>query len=220
MVADLALARPERSVLEFGIGTGRLALALRERGLRVAGIDSSERMLEELRRKSGGPDVEVVVGDYRDATVTGTFSVVVLALNGIFDERGRDVQLDIFRNARRHLGDRGYFVVESFVMSDAQRSGNWTVIPRYVSDEHIELQLSRYEIETNEIQRTLVHLRPQGLEFVTVTDTYAAPGELDVMADVTGFDRIARYSGWARREFSATSSGSVSIYQLRNQASG
>lgn len=66
------------------------------------------------------------------------------------------------------------------------------------------------------IHRTFVHLRPQGLEFLTVTDTYATPGELDVMAEVTGSNRIARYSGWSRTEFTASSSNHVSVYQLRN----
>jgi SAM-dependent methyltransferase len=216
LLADLASARAERSVLEFGIGTGRLAIGLHRRGLRVAGIDGSDRMVSDLRLKLDGDALEVVVGDYRDAWVDATFSVVVLALNGIFDPRGRQAQLDIFRNAARHLAPGGCFVVESWVMSDAQRSGDWSVIPRYVGDEHVELQLARYDITTNQIQRTLVHLRPQGSEFVTVTDTYASPGELDVMAEVTGFDRIARYGGWSGTEFSAGSTSHISVYQIRH----
>jgi hypothetical protein len=161
--------------------------------------------------------VDVVIGDYRDTRVGsgGTFSVVVLALNGIFDPRGRSAQLDIFRNAAWHLAPDGFFVVESWVMSDAQRNGQWSVIPRYVGEEHVELQLARYDIEANRIERTLVHLRPEGPKFVTVTDTYAAPGELDVMADVTGFERSARYSSWAYAEFTASSAQNISIYQLR-----
>ena len=216
LLADLASARPERAIVEFGIGTGRLALGLRDRGFLVAGLDGSEQMVAKLRSKSGGEALEVVVGDYRDARVDGTFSVVALVFNGIFDPRGRHVQLDIFRNAARHLGTRGYFVIESWVMSDAQRNGDWSVVPRYVGEEHVEIQLARYDIETNQIQRTFVHLRREGLDFVTVADTYAAPGELDVMAEVTGFEKVARYSGWGRGEFTATSSKSISVYQLRS----
>jgi len=215
LLADLALCRPERSVLEFGVGTGRLALGLHERNLRVVGLDGSERMVSQIRSKPGGDALEIVVGDYRDTRVRGTFSVVLLAVNGIFDPRGRQAQLSIFRNAARHLAPGGCFVVESWVMSDAQRSGDWSLVPRYVGDEHVELQLARYDVATNQIERTLVHLRPKGLDFVKVTDTYAAPGELDVMAEVTGFDRIDRYEGWSRGEFSATSTNHVSVFQLR-----
>jgi SAM-dependent methyltransferase len=215
LLAELALERPERSLLEFGIGTGRLAVGLHRLGVRVAGIDGSERMVARLREKFRSDAVDIVVGDYRDAQVKGAFSVVVLALNGIFDPRGRTAQLDIFRNAARHLAPGGCFVVESWVMSDAQRSGDWSVLPRYVGDKHVELQMARYDIATNRIERTLVHLLPEGMKFVTVTDTYASPGELDVMAEVRNFDRTARYGTWGRAEFTSASSNHVSIYQLR-----
>ena len=216
LLADLALEHPATSLLEFGIGTGRLALGIARRGVRVAGIEGSERMLSQLREKLDAKTLTTVVGDYRDARVKGAFSVVVLALNGIFDPRGPRVQLDIFRNAAWHLAVGGYFVVESWVMHDAQRNGEWSVFPRYVGEEHVELQLARYDIDTNKIERTLVHLLPEGMKFVTVTDTYASPGELDVMAEVTKFDRVARYSSWNRSEFTSASTQSVSIYQLRS----
>jgi hypothetical protein len=75
--------------------------------------------------------------------------------------------------------------------------------PRFVGSEHVELQLARYDIATNEIERTLVHLRPQGLDFVTSHDAYAAPGELDVMAEATGFRLLARSSGWSGEVYTA-----------------
>lgn len=215
LLAELALVRPEVAMLEFGVGTGRLALGLHKRGVRTAGIDSSERMVDKLRCKPDGIAVEVVIGDYRDTRVPGKFSVVLLAFNGIFDPRGRQSQFDIFRNAARHLDPGGCFVVESWVMTDAQRNGDWSVVPRFVGEQHVELQLARYAIDTNTIERTLVHLRPTGMEFVSVTDTYASPGELDVIADVTGFDRRARYSTWSKAEFTSASTTQVSVYELR-----
>src|SRR5690349_1070115 len=50
-IADLA---DSGGVLEFGVGTGRIALALRERGIEVHGIDGSPIMLEQLAAKPGG----------------------------------------------------------------------------------------------------------------------------------------------------------------------
>lgn len=215
-LAGLARGRKECSVLEFGIGTGRLALPLHKRGVRVAGVDGSERMIGQLRRKPFGEEIDVVIGDYRNTRVgDASFSVVLLAFNGIFDPRGLGAQLDIFRNAARHLAPGGYFVIESWVMTDEQRSGNWSVMPRYVGEEHVELQLARFDLARNAIERTLVHLRPSGMEFVTVTDTYASPGELDVMAEVTGFERYARYSGWDGGEFTTSSANHISVYSRR-----
>src|ERR1700741_3357184 len=98
-------------------------------------------------------------------------------------------------------------------MHDRERTGDWTISPRYVGEEHVELQLARYDVDSNTISRTLLHVLPSGTKFVTVTDTYAAPGELDIMASVTGFQRVARHGSWAGAEFSPTSSASISIFQ-------
>lgn len=213
LLAGLARRCQQPNLLEFGIGTGRLALGLQRAGIHVEGLDGSPAMIEQLRAKPGGTDIPVVVGDYRTGRVDGRFAVVVLAINGIFDPRGIDAQLDIFVNAARHLAVGGTFVVESWVMNEAQRNGDWSVIPRFVGDEHVELQLARYDINTNTIERTLVHLLPAGPKYVTVTDTYASPGELDVIAHVTGFEREARYANWARDTYTSTSTRHVTVYR-------
>lgn len=54
-LADLAGAGP---VLELGVGTGRIALPLRDLGHDVHGIDASPAMIEGLRAKPGGADVQ------------------------------------------------------------------------------------------------------------------------------------------------------------------
>lgn len=214
LLAELASEHPDRSVLELGIGTGRIGLGLQSRGIRVGGLDGSESMVAKLRDKPGGREIDVTIGDYRSTRTGQVYAVVVLAFNGILDPRGREAQLDIFRNAAGHLAPGGCFVVESFVLSDAQRSGDWCVSPRYVGGEHVELQVMRYDIATNRIERTLVHLRPKGPQFISVFDTYASPGELDVMAEVTGFRLRSRWADWARATFTSTSARHVSVYEL------
>ncbi len=216
LLVELARRHADPSLLEFGIGTGRLALGIQQQSVRVAGIDGSEHMVAQLREKDGGERPRVAIGDYRTTKLDGeTYAVVILVFNGIFDPRGRAAQLDIFRNAAHHLIPGGYFVVESWVMNDKQRNGDWSVVPRYVGENHVELQLARYDIETNQIERTLVHLRPQGTDFVSVRDTYASPSELDLMADFTGFDREFRFASWSREPFDAGSSKCIAAYKLR-----
>lgn len=214
LLVELAEARPGRSLLELGIGTGRLALRLQERGVRVAGIEASARMVEALRAKPGGETIPVTIGDYVDARAPGAFSVVAIVFNNVLDPRGVAAQLELFGNAARHLEPRGCFVIEAFVLDDEARSGAWDVRPRYVGAEHVEFQLARFDVETNRLERTLVHLRPEGTEFVTVKDAYAAPGELDVMAHVHGMRRVARYSSWAREPFTARSRRHISVYEI------
>lgn len=214
-IAALAAEHAPAGVLEFGIGTGRLACGVAERGIRVVGIDGSEQMIRQLRSKPESRTIETVVGDYRDTTLRERFGVVVLAFNGIMDPRGLRAQLDIFANAARHLIPGGYLIVESWVMNDAQRRGDWSIVPRFVGDEHVELQLARYDIATNGIDRTLVHLLPDGIKFVTVADVYTSPEALDVMAEVSDFDRISRNETWGGAPFTATSANHITVYQRR-----
>lgn len=212
-LAELAERRPERSVLELGIGTGRLAIELHRRGLRVAGIEASQRMVAALRDKAPTAEIDIAIGDYLSTRIAGSFSVVALVFNNILDPRGLSAQLELFGNAARHLAPGGCFVVEAFVLGDDARDGSWTVSPRYVGSDHVELQLTRYDIETGMLERTLVHLRPEGAQFVSVRDAYAGPAELDVMAHVNGMTRIARYATWARAPFTAHSRRHISVYE-------
>lgn len=213
LISELAAKHPGYPVLEFGIGTGRLALALRRRGLGVAGIEASAKMVETLRSKDLGDEIEVAVGDYVFTHVVRPFSVVAIVFNNVLDPRGLKTQLQLFRNATRHLVPGGYFVVEAFVLSEAARSGRWTVTPRYVGVSHVELQMSRFDVQTSTLERTLVHLRQDGPQFVTVRDTYSSPESLDVMASVNQLERIARYSSWTREPFTATSDRHITIYE-------
>ena len=199
--------------MEFGIGTGRLALELYHRGLVVAGIDASPAMVSELRAKDPCADIEVAIGDYLTTRVDRKFSVVAIVFNNILDRRGLPAQLGIFTNAANHLAVGGYFVVESFVLSEVDRGGQWRVVPRFVGTDHVELQMSRFDIATSIVERVLVHLAPGGSRFVSVKDVYSSPGELDVMAHVSGFTRVERYASWSRDQFTSHSHRHVSVYR-------
>ena len=92
--------------LEFAIGTGRIALPLAERGVRVAGIDSSEAMLARLREKPGAERIEAMVGDMAATRVDGEFSVVYLVFNTIFNLNTQDGQVGVLRERRRASAPR------------------------------------------------------------------------------------------------------------------
>ena len=81
----LAELAGDGGALEFAIGTGRIALPLAERGVRVAGIDNSDAMLARLREKPGAERIEAMVGDMAATRVEGEFSLVYLVFNTIFN---------------------------------------------------------------------------------------------------------------------------------------
>lgn len=217
-VSRLAELAGAGTLLEFGVGTGRLALPLVERGLTVAGIEGSELLAEQLRAKPRGNEVDVVVGDFADTVVAGSFSVVLLAANTIFAMSSREAQIQCFANAVRHLAPGGCFVIEAFILRGDQLEGRWYVQPRHVLDQHVELQVARYDPAVHMIERTLVHLTPTGSRFVSVVDNYAWPGELDLMARAAGLQLRSRWGGWDSQPFTAASEKHVSIYDLPDGA--
>ena len=108
------------AALELGIGTGRIALPLSQRGVRVHGIDLSEAMVARLQAKPGAEEIGVTIGDFATTTVEGSFSVSYLVFNTIMNLTTQDAQVACFRNAAAHLEPGGCFVIE-VMLPDLQR---------------------------------------------------------------------------------------------------
>src|SRR3954463_9656510 len=134
LVAELA---GDGAALELGIGTGRIALPLAERGVRVKGIDLSEAMVERLRAKPGGEVIEVAIGDFAATTVDGTFRLAYLVFNTINNLTTQDAQVACFQNAAAHLEAGGCFVVEVGVPGLRSLPPGATLRAFDVSDTHI-----------------------------------------------------------------------------------
>ena len=115
VVDVLAELAGDGRALELAIGTGRVALPLAARGVQVAGIDDSPAMIQRLRAKPGGDEIDVVIGDFSTTHVPGEFSVVYLVFNTIFNLVTQDAQVACFENAAAHLRPSGTFVIETGV---------------------------------------------------------------------------------------------------------
>jgi SAM-dependent methyltransferase len=203
-------------VLEFGIGTGRVALPLAARGLQVYGIDASEVMLAQLRAKPGGDAIPVVVGDFADTRAEGRFDLVVLVLHTLFNLATQDAQCRCFANAARHLNDQGVFVIEAFV-PDMHRFGDDQVVRALdVDNVHAVLQVARHDPVTQQVRSARVVIDEQhGVLMLPVKIRYAWPAEIDLMARLAGLELIERWGGWSGEPFTRDSCLHVSIYQHR-----
>jgi SAM-dependent methyltransferase len=209
-VDRLAELAGDGAALEFAIGTGRIALPLAERGVRVAGIDNSEAMLARLREKPGAERIEAVVGDMAATRVDGEFSLVYLVFNTIFNLTTQDAQVACFQNAAAHLRSGGRFVIEARVPELQRLPLGQTVLPwradpsglsYYVYDVVIQrLSGQHYYIEDNRIRPSPTEMR------------YAWPAELDLMARLAGLRLEHRWAGWDREPFTGLSPSHVSIY--------
>lgn len=208
------LAGPGGTILELGVGTGRLALPLASQGHSVTGVEASSAMIEALKAKPGANQVEVIEGDFSEIKVPGRFKLAAITFNAIFALSSRREQAACLQNVAASLQHEGCLVLEAYVLRPEQLSPGWCVLPRMVAADHVELQLSHYDHATHRIVRTLVHLREDDTKLMSVSDTYAWPGELDLMAEAAGLRLRSRRAGWGDEPFDATSARHVSVYEL------
>jgi SAM-dependent methyltransferase len=206
----LAELAGDGAALEFAIGTGRIALPLAEKGVRVAGMDNSEAMLDRLREKPGADSIEAVVGDMAATRVEGEFSLVYLVFNTIFNLVTQDGQVACFENAAAHLRPGGRFVIEARVPELQRLPLGQTVLPwradpdgmsYYVYDTVTQgLSGRHYEFDDGRVVSNPIEMR------------YVWPAELDLMARLAGMRLQGRWAGWRREPFTALSPSHVSVY--------
>jgi SAM-dependent methyltransferase len=118
VLEDLADGGP---VLEFAVGTGRVAAPLAARGVAVSGIELSRAMAARITGKPGGDKVAVTIGDMTTTRVAGQFSLVYLVFNTISNVTTQDGQVDVFCNAAAPAAGPGHRPVHGGARSRRRR---------------------------------------------------------------------------------------------------
>ncbi len=207
----LAQLAGDGPALELGIGTGRVALPLTARGLRVTGIEFSLAMVDQLRRKPGGDAVAVTMGDFAATRVEGTFSLAYLVFNTINNLTTQDEQVDCFRNVAAHLEPGGCFVIEVSVPDLQRLPPGETVRAFTVTPTH--LGFDEYDIATQaSASHHLYKVDREWHEF-SIPFRYVWPGELDLMARLAGMTLRERWAGWDRTPFTSESRKHISVWE-------
>jgi SAM-dependent methyltransferase len=199
------------AALELGIGTGRIALPLARRGVRVAGIDLSEAMVAELRAKPGGESIEVTIGDFATTRVEGTFTLAYLVFNTIMNLTTQDEQVACFRNAAAHLEPGGCFVIEVGVPDLQRLPRGETIRPFHVSEER--LGFDEYDVLRQGLVSHHFWVGNGSWRRSSTPFRYVWPAELDLMARLAGLSLRERYAGWRREPFTALSESHVSVWE-------
>ncbi|MEU1604072.1 class I SAM-dependent methyltransferase [Micromonospora matsumotoense] len=212
-VDRLAALAGDGAALEFAIGTGRVAVPLVARGVPVTGIELSAPMIAQLRTKVDAQTIPVVAGDMATAVAPGEYSLVYLVYNTIANLLSQAEQVACFRNAARHLGDGGRFVVELWVpelrkLPPGQQAVVWHSETGY-------LGLDTYDVLAQHVVSH--HFRfadGRQAELFRTPHRYIWPAELDLMAQLAGFTLESRHADWTGGEFTAESRSHVSVYRL------
>jgi SAM-dependent methyltransferase len=208
LLADLA---GRGAALELGIGTGRIALPLAQRGIRVHGIDLSEAMVARLLAKPGAERIQVTVGDFATTTVEGRFSVAYLVFNTIMNLTTQDEQVACFRNVAAHLEPGGCFVIEVGVPALQRLPPGETVRPFNVSP--TRLGFDEYDVVSQGLVSHHYTVVDGRLEVFSVPFRYVWPSELDLMARLAGMRLRERWGGWRREPFTSDSTSHVSVWE-------
>ncbi|HUT58470.1 MAG TPA: class I SAM-dependent methyltransferase [Planctomycetota bacterium] len=209
-LAEIARGGP---ALELAIGTGRIALPLSGRGIRVDGIELSPAMVAQMRRKPGGDRLAVTVGNMADVPVDGNYRLIYLIFNTLFNLLTQDDQVRCFENVAKHLTDDGVFVVEAGLPSEFMGlPGDQYVRAEGVEVNEVRLDVARYDPVTRTLDENHVVLTPEGVRLFPVVTRYAWPSELDLMARIAGLRLQHRWAGWLWEPFTASSRRHISVY--------
>jgi SAM-dependent methyltransferase len=209
LLEELARGGP---ALELAIGTGRIALPLAARGIRVDGIDLSSAMVAKLRSKPGGDELSVTIGDFSDVPVGGEYRLIYVVYNTLFNLLTQDDQVRCFENVAAHLTDDGLFVVEAHVPNDFYRlRNNQYVDAESVGVDKVRLDVARHDPVTQRLEENHVSLSREGIRLNPIVMRYSWPSELDLMARIAGLRLTERWDGWRRQPFTSTGN-CVSVY--------
>jgi SAM-dependent methyltransferase len=200
-------------VLELAIGTGRIALPLAARGVTVDGIDISASMVATLRSKPGGDTLAVTVGDFADVGVDGSYRLVYVVFNTLFNLLTQDDQVRCFENVAAHLTADGVFLVEAFVPGYLYRLRNDQYVDaEAIEVDHVRLDVGRHDPVAQLLDESHVSLSRSGVNVFPIVCRYAWPSELDLMARIAGLRLVDRWGGWKYEPFTSTCQRHVSVY--------
>ena len=208
----LAVLADGGSALELGIGTGRVALPLAERGVPVHGIELSDAMVARLRAKPGGDAIPVTIGDFAMARAGDGFAVAYLAANTIMNLTTQEEQVACFRNVAPQLTPGGCFVVDVVVPALQRLPPGETFQPFDVGPRHVGID------EVDVVSQALVShhwwFRDGAVEQWSAPFRYVWPAELDLMARLAGMTLHERRGGWRDEPVTAASRRHVSIWEV------
>jgi SAM-dependent methyltransferase len=213
LVDRLAELAGDGRALELGIGTGRIALPLAERGVQVTGIDAAQSMVDRLQSKQGSDRVDVQLGSFADVSVKKEFQLVYVVFNTFFALGSQEEQVRCFRNVAAHLTSTGCFVIEAFVPNLNRFTGGQVNWATKVDTEHVELDVGNHDPVNQRVISQKVVITNGDVKLYPVQIRYAWPSELDLMAQLAGMRLRDRWSNWHRAPFDSESGKHISIYE-------
>ncbi|MGW0761005.1 class I SAM-dependent DNA methyltransferase [Streptomyces sp. NPDC002814] len=199
--------------LELAVGTGRVALPLAHRGIKVQGVDASREMIDKMLAKPDGDQVAATVGDFADVPVSGPFRLVYLVYNTLFNLRDADRQAACFRNVAEVLEPGGAFVIECYVPDPPSYERTKQLSVNEVTEDSATIAVHSHDRNAQTFLRQRITFDARGVHLRPHSERYCWPNELDLMASLAGLKLTERYADWNREPFGPASRSHVSVYR-------
>ncbi len=209
LLAELA---GEGTALELGIGTGRIALPLHERGIRVHGIDASEAMLARLKAKPHGDHLPLHTGSFASFALEQRFNLIYVVFNTFFALLTQEEQVNCFQSVERHLTPVGIFLIEAFVPDPCRFVNHQTLRVVGMREDLLRFDASQYDPVRQQVVSQHVFLSAEGTRMFPVKLRFAWPSELDLMARLAGLSLRQRWGSWGKDPFNRESQKHISIF--------
>lgn len=215
MLARLGDLAGPGALLELGVGTGRVALALAARGHAVSGVDASGEMLRALAAKAGAEALELTVGDMARELPPGPFAVIYVVANTFFNLTSERDQRACLALVASRLTPDGSFVLEGFVppAPDEPAEPTSSIEVRDIAVDRVVLSISKSDPNRQRAVGQFVDISETGIRLRPWEIRWASPAQLDEMAAAAGLSLNERWSDWAGRPFDVHAPRQVSVYR-------
>ncbi len=194
-----------------GHGTDRLAPYARRRARE--GIELSQDMVDRMREKPGGEEVEVTLGDMSQVGTGRSYGLVYLVFNTIGNLLTQDDQVRCFENAARHLTDDGVFVLECLVPTAPSRPGHQFVDAARVGVDHPMLDVCRYDPLSQVLDVNHVQIGSEGIIFAPDPTAHGPPAGVRPHGTHRRPSASQQVGGWNEEPFDSTSWRHISVYE-------
>ena len=217
-VDALASLAGDGAALELGIGTGRIAIPLAQRGIEVHGIDASEAIVAKMRAKPGGDAIPVTICDFSDFNLKDDngnrkFNLAYVVFNTLFQATSQEAQVRCFQSVAAHLADDGVFLVEAFVPDPTRFTRNQNISAGRVESDLVSIDISRHDPVNQLVHSQHLFFTESGVKLYPVQVRYSWHSELDLMAQLAGMRLRERWGDWDGSPFTASSEYHISIYE-------
>jgi len=195
--AALSELEPGAEILDCPTGFGRHALVLTEGGFRVTGLDRSETLLAEARRRRGDAEwPQLVQADYREVPFEDASFDAVFNLFSSLGYLEREADVGVLRELRRVLRPGGSLIVETMHRDGLARATGTRVWDRLPD---ASLYLQEWAVDWTDGAMSTLHLvvTPEGerIERRFVHHVYTVK-EWIAMLHEAGFGEVDAFAGW------------------------